>query len=282
MNSFCLRSCSCRSSSLRLEVAAIISSDATPVSTEIKVHEAKAMKNTKKRRIGGHAEIIGPAMSFQSSCVMTLNSVKSAAGTLLKCSRPSSSSTTTPSNSPLPTMCVIRIAETRRNRNSTRKTQTKVCTILINADKNEVSFGNSLKRRQNRASRQSLKCCISGLCLGKTRPKIHSSKMPITTNVPSRIAQPLSLYAHDIAPLKLMRSASSAAKASKKIWSSTLHGGQSGESVSPASSRMLKQTTQPQTVWNSDPSTKRRAGIRTSSSKPDETRSRVGFSDNTW
>mmetsp|Transcript_97064 Transcript_97064/g.257910 ORF Transcript_97064/g.257910 Transcript_97064/m.257910 type:complete len:219 (-) Transcript_97064:355-1011(-) len=217
MKVFCLRSCSSRSSSLRLLVAAIISSEATPVSTEIRVQDAKAMKATKKKRMRGCAAFNGPAMSIQLSCVTTRKSVKRETQTDWNFALVASLSSTlnvsdgTLSRSPSALIKLVRKSEAaKRVRNRTRKTQMKAPHIETKAERNAVSLGNNLKMRIARKTRNSRICSMISLRHPLAGATIHRSMMPKTAKATSIMAHQRSLSMKNHTPLWPIRKASSA------------------------------------------------------------------------
>mmetsp|Transcript_104108 Transcript_104108/g.310914 ORF Transcript_104108/g.310914 Transcript_104108/m.310914 type:complete len:238 (-) Transcript_104108:359-1072(-) len=197
MKAFCLLSCSRRCSSLRLEVAAIISSEAMPVNTEISVQEAKAMKSTKNTRSQACPTVKGPIKPVQSSRVTTLKRVKielltdwnrssaSVLSSMLSCSL----LRTMPST----TMKCRDMAEANRNMKRTRNTQTKPPNIETSALRKVVSWGNSLNMRAARSNRKSLTSSIMLLCLPNTGATSQMSMIPKMIKEASRIDHPRSL-----------------------------------------------------------------------------------------
>mmetsp|Transcript_132572 Transcript_132572/g.412188 ORF Transcript_132572/g.412188 Transcript_132572/m.412188 type:complete len:263 (-) Transcript_132572:422-1210(-) len=194
MNAFCLRSCSSLCSSLRLVVAAIISSEATPVSTEISVQEAKAMNATKNRRSCGEPRVKGPAIWFQLSCVTTRKRVKSEMRTDWNCSFATAFSSELSWSSDtesrmwlLFTKSCTKMAEASKKRKSTKKTQVKAPSIDTKAERKAVSFGSSLKMRIARQSRMSRSVSMASLCLPKAGATTQRSTTPNTTRPVSRM-----------------------------------------------------------------------------------------------
>mmetsp|Transcript_106622 Transcript_106622/g.296704 ORF Transcript_106622/g.296704 Transcript_106622/m.296704 type:complete len:294 (-) Transcript_106622:416-1297(-) len=206
-NCLCFCSCSRNCISFRSEVASIMLVEATAVSTEIIVHDAKEMKKTKNNRHQGLISTKGMAMWSQLSVVVNWNNVKSEVGTSWKkivtffkaspcsCSKYSRS----PRASPCPSRCVSIMAKQRMKRKSTEKIQMKWPNMFHSAVTKPCSLWNILKTRSSRRSR------INRRNLSKDeweplepssimhRGATQRSKIPKHTIVVSKMAHHLSL-----------------------------------------------------------------------------------------
>mmetsp|Transcript_37734 Transcript_37734/g.112614 ORF Transcript_37734/g.112614 Transcript_37734/m.112614 type:complete len:283 (-) Transcript_37734:530-1378(-) len=197
-NCLCFISCSCSIVSLRSEVASIMFVEATAVSTEIIVHDAKEMKKTKNRRHQGLISTRGMAMQSQLSVVVSWNKVKREVGTSLKflimeftvsAFSSSANCSGSPRASAWPRRCVSIMAKQKMKRKSTEKIQMKVPNMFQRALTKLCNLWNILKIRRSRnkrIKRRNRSAQLSAVVLPIKSGVIHRSKMPRATIAVSR------------------------------------------------------------------------------------------------